>query len=184
MAHKTQIAWCKRVKEEYPQYFAWKRVLDIGSLDVNGNNKGLFRKCDYVGLDLIEGLNVDVVSIAHEYESDTLFDVVLSTNAFEHDMYLELTLKKMVELLKPSGLMFFCGSSGHREHGTKRTSPWTSGTAQINNKKWAKYYRNLKVEDITNILNLEEIFSEFSIEDKEKDIRFIGIKKEGLVNDI
>jgi len=184
MAHKTQIRWCLKVKENYPQYFTKKRVLDIGSLDINGNNKGLFEKCDYVGLDVIKGSNVDVVSIAHEYNSNKLFDVVLSTNAFEHDMYYKLTLKKMVELLKPSGLMFFSASSSHKEHGTERKSPWTSGTTKINNKKWANYYKNLKEKDITDVLNLKEIFSEFSLKDEEKDIRLIGIKKEGLVNDI
>lgn len=176
MAHKTQILWCKKIKKEYPQYFVSKRVLDIGSLDINGNNRGLFENCEYIGIDVIEGKNVDVVSIAHEYESDELFDVILSTNAFEHDMYFELTLKKMVGLLKPEGFMFFSASSKHKEHGTKRTSPWASGTTKINNKKWATYYKNLEVGDITNILNLKEIFSEFHLEDKEKDIRFIGIK--------
>lgn len=176
MAHKTQILWCKKIKKEYPQYFVNKRVLDIGSLDINGNSKGLFEDCDYVGLDLIEGPNVDVVSIAHEYNCAKQFDVVLSTNAFEHDMYFELTLKKMVELLKSSGLMFFSACASHKKHGTEKTSPWTSGTAQIGNKKWANYYKHMKVEDITGVLNLEKIFSEFSLKDEEKDIRFVGIK--------
>lgn len=45
MAHKTQILWCKKIKKEYPQYFVSKRVLDIGSLDINGNNRGLFEDC-------------------------------------------------------------------------------------------------------------------------------------------
>ena len=178
MAHKTQIEWCKRVKKTYPKYFVNKRVLDIGSLDVNGNNKGLFKNCEYIGLDIIEGSNVDVVSIAHEFESDELFDVVLSTNSFEHDMYFELTLKKMVELLKPSGLMFCCGSSRHKEHGTLRRSAWASGTTQVNNEEWARYYKNLTVKDFSDVLNLEEIFSEFSLKDKEKDIRLVGIRRD------
>ncbi len=177
MAHRTQIAWCLKVKEKYPQYFIKKRILEIGSLDINGNNKGLFENCDYIGLDVIKGKNVDVVSIAHEYNSDIPFDVILSTNAFEHDMYFELTLKKMVELLKPSGLMFFSACSNHKVHGTEKTSPWASGTAQINNKKWANYYKHMRIEDITNILNLKEIFSKFSLKDEEKDVRFSGIKK-------
>jgi hypothetical protein len=32
---------------------------------VNGNNRSLFEKCDYVGLDVIEGNNVDIVCVAH-----------------------------------------------------------------------------------------------------------------------
>ena len=178
MAHRTQIAWCKRVKKAYPKYFINKRVLDIGSLDINGNNKGLFKKCDYIGLDIIGGPNVDVVSIAHEYSPDEQFDVVLSTNSFEHDMYFELTLKKMVELLKPSGLMFCCGSSGHKEHGTVRRNAWASGTTQINNDKWARYYKNLKTKDFSDVLNPKETFSIFSLKDIEKDIRFVGIKRD------
>ena len=34
-------------------------------IDVNGNNRSLFEKCDYVGLDVIEGNNVDIVCVAH-----------------------------------------------------------------------------------------------------------------------
>ncbi len=177
MAHKTQIKWCLKIKKEYFQYFVNKSVLDIGSLDINGNNKGLFENCHYVGLDVAEGPNVDVVSIAHEFNTNKQFDVILSTNTFEHDMYFELTLKKMVELLKQSGLMFFSASSSHKKHGTAERTPWASGTTMINNKEWANYYRNLKVEDIRDALNFEEIFSEFSLKDMEKDIRFVGIKK-------
>jgi len=177
MAHKSQVEWCLKIKEEYPKYFINKRVLDIGSLDINGNNKGLFKNCDYVGLDLIKGTNVDVVSIAHKFNCDKKFDTVLSTNSFEHDLYYELTLKNMVNLLNPLGLMFFTASSGHKEHGTMRKSPWASGTAKINNKEWGNYYKNLKMEDITKVLNLEKIFSKFKLEDKEKDIRFVGIKR-------
>ncbi|MFW9871684.1 MAG: hypothetical protein ACFFG0_01190 [Candidatus Thorarchaeota archaeon] len=177
MAHGTQIAWCKRVKEKYPEFFVNKRILDIGSLDINGNNKGLFENCDYLGLDVIKGKNVDVVSVAHEFKTDKLFDVVLSTNTFEHDMYYKLSIRKMVELLKSGGLMFFCCSSGHREHGTTRTNPWVSGTAQINNKKWASYYKNLTIDDISNVIDFNEYFSDFSLVDKQKDIRFVGLKR-------
>jgi SAM-dependent methyltransferase len=177
MAHRTQIAWCKKVKKAYPEYFSNKRVLDIGSLDVNGNNKGLFQNCDYVGVDIIEGKNVDVVSIAHEYEPEELFDVVLSTNSFEHDMYFELTLKKMFDLLKPAGLMFCCGSSGHKEHGTLKRNAWASGTTQINNDEWARYYRNLTTKDFADVLNPIETFSVFSLKDVLKDVRFVGIKR-------
>jgi predicted methyltransferase len=176
MAHKTQIEWCKKVKKQYPEYFKKKRVLDVGSLDVNGNNKDLFEDCEYVGLDVVKGPNVDVVSIAHEFD-DKPFDVVLSTNSFEHDMYYEQSIRRMFELLKPSGLMFFCCSSGHKTHGTKRKSPWASGTTQIGNEEWASYYRNLKIKDISKIFDFEKEFTEFTLEDKQMDVRFVGIKR-------
>ena len=39
MAHKEQRDFCFRVKNIYPDFFKNKKVLDIGSLDVNGNSK-------------------------------------------------------------------------------------------------------------------------------------------------
>lgn len=176
MAHKTQIDWCIKIKNEYPQYFLKKSVLDIGSLDINGNNKGLFTKCKYIGLDVVEGKNVDVVSIAHEYNPGRLFDVVLSTNALEHDMYFKLTLKKMTELLKPKGFMFFTSPHIWHEHGTKKCKPQSSGTSQMEG-EWANYYKNFNIKDVTDSLDLEEIFVEFYLGISGRDLRFWGIKK-------
>lgn len=176
MCHKSQSDWCLKIRDEYPEYFYMKRVLDIGSLDVNGNNKHLFTKCDYIGLDVIAGKNVDVVCIAHEYQPDQLFDVVLSTNALEHDMYYKKTLKKMVEVLKPNGLMFISAPYIWHEHGTKKCKPHASGTSQMG-KEWANYYKNITLEDIIGNLNLPNIFKEFYIGIAGRDLRFWGIKK-------
>jgi hypothetical protein len=175
MAHKTQIDWCLKIKKEYPEYFFKKRVLDIGSLDINGNNRDLFRKCEYIGIDVIEGKNVDVVSIAHKYESDKLFDVVMSTNSLEHDMHFKLTLKKMVELLKPKGLMFTTSPHIWREHGTKKLKPENSGTSQMEG-EWANYYKTINIADITETLNIEKIFYECYVGISGRDFRFWGIK--------
>jgi predicted SAM-dependent methyltransferase len=176
MSHKTQINWCLKIKKEYSEYFYMKRVLDIGALDVNGNNRVLFKECDYVGLDVIKGKNVDVVCIAHEYKPEQLFDVVLSTNALEHDIYYKKTLKKMVEVLKPNGLMFISAPFIWHEHGTKKSKPHVSGTTQMN-KEWANYYKNITIEDIIENLDLPNIFREFYIGIAGRDLRFWGIKK-------
>jgi len=180
MAHVAQKEWCKRLKEQYPQYFSRKRVLDVGALDINGNNRELFNKCDYVGLDVIEGKNIDVVSIAHEYQPEELFDVVLSTNALEHDMYFKLTLNKMTELLKPEGFMFFSVANNWPEHGTLKKQAAASGTSS-KGKEWGSYYRNLNIEDVTQNLHLNEVFIEFYIGlagmARRKDLRFWGIKR-------
>ena len=37
MAHKEQWVFCGQVKGLHPEYFENKKVLDIGSFDVNGN---------------------------------------------------------------------------------------------------------------------------------------------------
>jgi SAM-dependent methyltransferase len=177
MCHRTQIDWCLKMKKEYPEYFFNKRVLDVGSLDVNGNNRGLFKGCEYIGIDVVEGKNVDIICVAHEYRPDGLFDVVLSTNALEHDMYYKLTLKKMVEVLKPNGLMFISAPYKWHEHGTTKFKPRSSGTSKMC-EEWANYYKNLNIEDITSILSLESIFKEFYIGIAGRDLRFWGIKND------
>lgn len=177
MAHPVQQEFCKNVKKKYPEHFKNIRALDVGSLDINGNNKELFKGCEYIGLDIIEGKNVDVVSIAHEYQAPPeSFDTIVSTNAFEHDMYFCKSLHKMVELLKPGGLMFFSCASSWKEHGTLKTSPSQSATSGYS-KEWENYYKNLVPEDVTDCLDLDDIFQTYSLKVVHKDLQFIGVKK-------
>ena len=68
MAHTNQILYCESVKTKYPQFFKNVKVLDIGSLDINGSNRYLFEDCDYLGIDVGEGRNVDLVCVGHEFE--------------------------------------------------------------------------------------------------------------------
>lgn len=42
MAHEAQIKYLLQVKSKFPERFINCRVLDIGSLDLNGNNRYLF----------------------------------------------------------------------------------------------------------------------------------------------
>ena len=61
MAHKEQWVFCGKVKGLHSEFFENKKVLDIGSFDVNGNEEFLFKNCDFTGLDIGEGDGVDVV---------------------------------------------------------------------------------------------------------------------------
>lgn len=62
-----------------------KRVLDIGSYDVNGSVRPFFAaSAEYVGIDSRDGPGVDVVSDARDYTSPKPFDFVVSTEALEH----------------------------------------------------------------------------------------------------
>jgi len=178
MAHREQIEWCNQIKEEYSEYFINKRVLDIGALDINGNNRHLFKDCEYIGLDVVKGKNVDVVSIAHEYKPDELFDVIISTNALEHDMYFKKTLKKMIELIKPNGFIFFTAAHTFKEHGTLRTTPHNSGTTQMG-EEWGNYYHNIEKNDIIEVFERYNYMFKWSyLEVKGPDIRFWGVMNE------
>ena len=175
MAHREQREWCELVKYAHDEFFVGTSVLDIGSLDINGNNRYLFEQCNYTGIDIGDGPNVDVVCSGHLFKSDDLFDVVVSTECFEHDEHWQQTLKNVINnLLKDGGLFLFsCAAPGRPEHGTKRTSPKDSPFTN-------DYYRNLSEADIRSVLNCDEIFSNYKFKtriDFPQDLYFYGIKK-------
>jgi len=63
------------------------KILDVGSFDVCGSYKPLFDfpQWQYVGLDIIEGPNVDLVVDPYEWAvEDCSYDVVISGQCLEH----------------------------------------------------------------------------------------------------
>lgn len=176
-----QNNWKDMLKGKFPQYFSGVRVLDIGSCDMNGTNKPWFTNCEYIGLDIKAGPNVDVVSIAHEYKAPPQsFDVVISTNQLEHDMYWDKTLLKMYELLKSNGLLVIQCPHNRGEHGTITNSPADSLTTQIKDDFWAGWYKNFDIQEIKAWLDVDHKFSLYDISYQpladQRDIYFWGIK--------
>jgi GT2 family glycosyltransferase/SAM-dependent methyltransferase len=180
MAHPEQREFCNSVKSKLPGYFKNRLVLDIGSLDINGNNQYLFENCHYIGIDVAPGKNVDIVCKGHELNlPDATFDVIITTECLEHDQYWDKTLRNAVRLLKPGGLLIVtCATTGRPEHGTRRTSPQDAPLLQ-NQDDWADYYRNLEESDLRQVIDFESTFSDFhfSTNSKSHDLYFYGIKK-------
>lgn len=183
MAHPQQQRFCFSVRDKHPMHFILKKVLDCGSLDINGNNRYLFNQCEYLGIDVGKGKNVDIVVPIHEFSyPNESFDTIISTECFEHDMYYEKSLQNICRLLKSGGLFLFtCATTGRPEHGTLRTTPENSPLTS-NISEWSNYYKNLEEKDIRRAINVEEIFLsfEFSLKKSVKDpddLYFWGIKK-------
>jgi SAM-dependent methyltransferase len=169
------------VKEIFIDYFINKRVLDVGSGDINGNNLFLFEDCNYDGNDVISANNVTIVSKTKDlpFEEST-FDTIISTECFEHDPEYGDSLNKIYEMLKPNGLFLFtCASTGRPEHGTRRTSIGDSYGTIGNLEDMVDYYKNLTEMDLNEVLHLN---SKFTVWDtyyntESKDLYFVGIKK-------
>jgi SAM-dependent methyltransferase len=179
MAHPEQKHFMTSVKEKFPMKFVNCRVLDIGSLDINGNNRYLFLRPEYIGIDIGAGKNVDRVIRGHEFTDDKGFDVIISSECFEHDEFWELTINNAIKLLKPNGLFLFsCATTGRPEHGTKRTTPQDSPfTSEIEN----DYYMNLTEQDVREKIDIENYFSQHEFIAREtwpQDLYFWGIKKD------
>jgi SAM-dependent methyltransferase len=170
------------VRENFPDYFKGSKVLDVGSLNINGCNRLLFSGCDYTGLDIGEGENVDVVCKAHEHDvPDGHYDVIISGECFEHDMYIEKTLANIVRMLRPGGLFVFtCAADNRDEHGTRSTDPDASPfTSKIEG--WCDYYRGFGVEEMSELFPFYTHFHPCNFNMVERDLHFYGIKKGGGV---
>jgi SAM-dependent methyltransferase len=185
MAHRAQQEFCEKIKNKYPRFFKNKKVLDIGSLDINGSNKYLFTNCDYIGIDIGEGKNVDFISKGHEFEGpDEYYDVIISTEVFEHDMYYEKTIENIFRMLRTGGLFLFtCASTGRPEHGTRR-SDFGAAPLLTSENNWYDYYKNITEEDIRKINGFNFYFPDgvFQFNKIDCDLYFYGIKfgKENL----
>lgn len=177
MAHPEQANFMLSVKNKFPDRFRNCRVLDIGSLDINGNNRYLFSNYSYIGVDIGAGRNVDVVCRGHEYTDPQPFDIVISSECFEHDEFWNLTIQNAINLLKPNGLFLFsCATTGRPEHGTRRSHPQDSPfTSKLEN----DYYMNLTEKDVVEKVDMTQ-FSEYEFFAREtwpQDLYFWGIKK-------
>ena len=170
MSHQAQLDFVASLRFKFPEYFIGEYVLEIGSLNINGSIRPFFEKCTYVGVDLGEGADVDVVARGEDltYE-DGAFDVVASCECFEHNPEWVATLKNMIRMA--SGLVFFsCATTGRKEHGTRRTSPQDAPFC-------GDFYANLTEEDVRREIDLS-VFKryEFSTNSDCHDLYFWGIK--------
>lgn len=126
MAHIEQVDFCMRILQRWPHLFQNKRVLDCGSLDINGNNRYLFTGCSYIGIDIVAGPNVDIVSRIHDINGGP-FDVVISTECLEHDEFASKSIQHMINLLAKGGILLItCATTGRPEHGTTNSEDWAS----------------------------------------------------------
>jgi GT2 family glycosyltransferase len=185
MAHTEQRVFIEKIKDKFADFFQNKKVLEVGSLDINGTVRDFFYNCEYVGVDVSLGKGVDIVCEGQNYNApDETYDVVCSAECFEHNPYWVETFKNMIRLCKDGGLVFFtCATDGRPEHGTTRTtpadSPLTIGMG------W-DYYRNLNENDFKNEFNFDNYFDsyEFSVEENHYDLFFWGIVQKSKKNSI
>ena len=178
--HTEALNFIMFVKNNFNNYFINKTVLDVGSGDINGNNRFLFANCKYHGNDVIEGKNVTIVSKTKDLPfKDESIDTIISTECFQLDPEYPDSLRKIYKMLKQNGLFVFtCASIGRAEHGTLRSTPTDSFGTIGNLNDMTNYYKNLSEKNINDVLNLEKLFSvwNFYYNSKKKDLYFVGIK--------
>jgi len=103
---------------------AGKRVIEIGSYDVNGSLRSYVESlhpAEYIGVDIEKGYGVDVVCTGEEVRErfkDESFDVVVSTELMEHVRDWRKVISNMKHVCKPNGVILITTRSyGYPYHG-------------------------------------------------------------------
>lgn len=117
-------------------------VLDIGGRDLNGNTRDLFPNANpYHVIDIRPGKGVDIVADAADWRgNETTYDVVLTTETFEHAERWREIIGTAWHVLKPGGrLVFTCAGPGRPVH---------SGVEAVWGLIGDEWYANVSPEEI------------------------------------
>ncbi len=177
MAHQEQLNFIRTTSENLTKDYSNRKILEIGSFDVNGSIRQFFEKSTYIGVDLAEGPGVDIVCEGNKLDHpDNTYDVTLSCECFEHNPHWADTFLNMYRMTKQGGIVVFtCATTGRPEHGTTRTSPAVSpGSQSIG---W-DYYQNLTEVDFQQAFELGKLFDShfFLTNTNSCDLYFVGLK--------
>lgn len=171
--HNEVKQFIKSVRKIFPHKFRNKRVLEVGSHDINGTIRKLFWICRYTGVDISHGKGVDIVGrLSDVHLQLSRYQTVISTECLEHDETWEKTLRIMYDSLDDEGLLVVtCAGPDRAEHGTKRTTPQCSPDT-------TDYYRNISREDFKRVLP-PDLFICYVLQYArgESDLQFYGVKR-------
>jgi len=122
-------------------------VLDIGGRDLNGSTRPLFPNANpYHVLDILPGAGVDFVADAADWrpEDGRKYDLVITTETFEHAKRWPEIIKTAWDVLRPGGwLIFTCAGPGRPPH---------SGHAAVWELAPGEWYENVSAEQIREVL--------------------------------
>jgi len=123
---------------------AGEAVLEIGSIDINGNVRSLFADAArYVGIDRIAGPGVDVVTDARDYDGEQQFAVVVCCEVLEHESEPLAIINCAWRALKAGGaLILTCASTNRKPHSADGSEHPHEG----------EFYRNIEPDELRALL--------------------------------
>lgn len=105
MCNANCVIWV--FKNVLPNEIEGKRVLEIGSLDVNGSPRiGIehLKPSEYIGVDLVKGDGVDIISKCENLcFDDESFDLIISTCTLEHIEDWKTSIQSIKRVCKRGG---------------------------------------------------------------------------------
>lgn len=116
--------WIEAVAPQYSPFNKTKRLLEIGSWIAPGQEEIICRKTigplvkEYIGLDMREGPGVDVVADAKSMPfPDNDFDIIISTDCFEHVDWPRDITHEIYRVTKPGGVFYLTTVFDFEIHG-------------------------------------------------------------------
>ncbi len=109
MCNVNSIKW--GIKNLTEQDVQGKRILEVGSYDVNGSLRygtELLKPAEYIGVDIEKGPGVDIICSSDDMVQkfgENSFDVVLSTCLLEHVRHWKNAVTNMKKVCKPNGII-------------------------------------------------------------------------------
>jgi len=109
MCHSYCIKW--GVEHLNVEEIRNKRVLEVGSYDVNGSYRYFVERLnpkEYIGVDIMEGPGVDLVCPAEnlaDHFGENYFDLLISTCTLEHVRDWKSAISNIKRVCKPNGII-------------------------------------------------------------------------------
>lgn len=143
------------------------RVLEIGSLDINGSIRSIFKDAEYyLGIDMQEGPGVDLVANAATFVIENPVDIVVCCEVFEHTGEWEQILDTSYKNLNTGGIFIgTAAGNGRPPHSAIDENPI---------RPW-EHYRNIQTNELQTALEKVN-YSNIVINNLNTDIRWVATK--------
>ena len=142
------------------------KIVEIGSQSINENiKKHLNKNHTYIGVDIVEGNNVDIVledPYKLPFEKDTI-DVVISISTFEHTEFFWLSYLEILRVLKPTGLFFLNvpSNSKYHRHSTDNWRFYPDSSKALESWGHRNNFKPKVLEHFTNYENGRDIWNDY-----------------------
>lgn len=158
MMHESAMNFLKRVRN---QFNFESPVLEIGSININGSARDVFGDLTpYVGVDIVDGPNVDVVadirdSAIHTNIGTHKYQTIILTEVLEHvdPESIISAIPKYIEHADPVYIVITCAGPNRRPHSA-------DGAPTV---KPDEYYKNVDPVELNRILRNQNVYCELCI---------------------
>jgi SAM-dependent methyltransferase len=125
----------------------WKEVLEVGSKDAR--YKKYMEFDSYTTLDIEASFHPDIVADVEWYESNRKYDTILICQCLEHIKQPDIAVKRMYELLKPSGRIICTVPFIFAEHG-QDFNRWTEQGLRL---LFGRYFNKVSIIPYGNFVS-------------------------------